>query len=55
MIRTEKLNDEVRRRLDAVSARLSSDAVTELVGKVVIDEQDVAAVATAFLTKNGLL
>ena len=55
VIRTEKLNDEVRRLLDAVSARLSSDTVTELVGKVVIDGQDVAAVAKAFLATNGLL
>ena len=55
VIRTEKLNDEVRRLLDAVSARLSSDTVTELVGTVVIDGQDVAAVATAFLAANGLL
>jgi hypothetical protein len=29
--------------------------VTELVGKVVIDGQDVAAVAEAFLAANGLL
>ena len=55
VIRTEKLNDEVRRLLDAVSARLSSDAVTELVGKVVIDGEDVAGVAKAFLVANGLL
>jgi osmoprotectant transport system substrate-binding protein len=55
VIRTEKLNDEVRRLLDAVSARLSSDTVTELVGKAVIDGQDVAAVATAFLAANRLL
>jgi osmoprotectant transport system substrate-binding protein len=55
VIRTDKLNDEVRRLLDGVSARLSSGAVTELVGKVVIDGQDVAAVAKAFLAANGLL
>lgn len=55
VIRTDKLNDEVRQLLDAVSARLSSDTVTELVGKVVIDGQDVAPVATAFLAANGLL
>ena len=55
VIRTEKLNDEVRQLLDAVSARLSSDAVTELVGKIVIDGQDVTAVATAFLAVNSLL
>jgi osmoprotectant transport system substrate-binding protein len=55
VIRTEKLNDEVWRLLDAVSARLSSDKVTDLVGKVVIDGQDVAAVATAVLAANGLI
>jgi osmoprotectant transport system substrate-binding protein len=55
VIRTEKLDDEVRRLLDAVSARLTSDTVTELVGKVALDGQGVAAVATAFLTGNGLL
>ena len=55
VIRSEMLNDEVRRLLDAVSARLSSETVTELVGRVVIDGQDVATVATGFLTSNNLL
>jgi osmoprotectant transport system substrate-binding protein len=55
LIRSEKLNDEVRGLLDAVSARLSTEKVTELVGKVVIDGQGVAAVANEFLTANGLL
>ena len=55
VIRTQKLNDEVRRLLDAVSARLSSDKVTELVGKIVIDGQSMAAVAKAFLAANGRL
>ena len=55
VIRTEKLNDEVRRLLDGVSARLSSATVTELVGKVVIDGQAVAAVAKAFLAATDLL
>jgi osmoprotectant transport system substrate-binding protein len=55
VIRTEKLNDEVRRLLDGVSARLSNDIVTDLVRKVVIDGQGVAAVAAAFLTANGLV
>jgi osmoprotectant transport system substrate-binding protein len=55
VIRTEQLNAEVRRLLDGVSARLSSDSVTELVGKVVIDGRDVATVATTFLAANDLL
>ena len=55
VIRSDKLNNEVRGLLDAVSARLSTENVTELVGKVVIDKQHVAAVAREFLTANGLL
>ena len=55
VIRTDLLSDEVRGLLDAVSARLSSDTVTQLVGKVVIDGQSVAAVARSFLAANGLL
>jgi osmoprotectant transport system substrate-binding protein len=55
VIRTEKLNDEVRESLDAVSARLTTENMTELVGQVVIDGRSVSAVATGFLTRNGLL
>ena len=55
VIRSEMLNDEVRRLLDAVSARLSTEKTTQLVGRVVIDGQDVATVATGFLTSNNLL
>jgi osmoprotectant transport system substrate-binding protein len=55
LIRSETLNDEIRRLLDAVSARLSTEKVTELTGRVAIDGQAVAAVATAFLIRSGLL
>ena len=55
VIRSETLNGEVRALLDSVSARLKTGKVTRLVGKVVIDGQDVAAVANGFLTANGLL
>jgi osmoprotectant transport system substrate-binding protein len=55
VIRSERLNDEVRSLLDPVSARLSTENVTELVGKVQLDGQDVATVARGFLTANGLL
>ena len=40
VIRSEKVNDKVRGLLDAVSAELSSDVVTGLVGRVVIDGED---------------
>ena len=55
VIRTEKLNDEVRGLLDAVSAKLTTENVTTLVGRVVLDGQDVASVAKHFLVANGLL
>jgi osmoprotectant transport system substrate-binding protein len=55
VIRADKLNDEIRGLLDAVSARLSTDNVTELIGRVVNDKQSVATVARQFLDANGLL
>jgi osmoprotectant transport system substrate-binding protein len=54
-IRSNKLSPEVRTLLDAVSAKLTSEKVTELVGKIVIDGEDVAVVARAFLILNDLL
>jgi osmoprotectant transport system substrate-binding protein len=55
VIRSEKLDDEVRSLLDAVSATLTSKEMTRLVGQVVIDGQDVADVAQGSLTQNRLL
>jgi osmoprotectant transport system substrate-binding protein len=55
VIRTEKLNDEIRAALDAVSARLTTDNVTTLVGRVAVDGEDVASVARDFLAANDLL
>jgi glycine betaine/choline ABC-type transport system substrate-binding protein len=54
VIRTEELNDEVREVLDGVSAALSNEDVTELVGRIVIEGEDVASVARAFLVANDL-
>ena len=55
VIRSDKVNDEIRGLLDGVSARLSNDVLTYLVGQVVIDGLEVPAVARDFLTANGLL
>ena len=55
VIRTEKLNDEVRRLLDGVSAKLTTKNVTTLVGEVVQSGEDVASVAKAFLIANDLI
>ena len=49
------MDEEVRRALDEVSAQLSSDDVTALIGKVVIDGEDIGRVARDFLMANGLL
>ena len=55
VIRTAVLNDQIRNRLDEVSAALTTENVTALIGKVVLDGQDVPTVATAFLRANHLL
>ena len=55
VIRTDKLNDEVRALLDGVSAKLTTDNVTALVGQVVLDGQDVPTVAKEFLSANDLI
>jgi osmoprotectant transport system substrate-binding protein len=55
VIRSDRLNEEVRILLDDVSARLSTETMTELVGRVVIDGQDVSTVAGGFLTSNDLV
>lgn len=54
VIRSDRLNSEVRRLLDAVSAQLSTENVTELVGKVVINGRSMGTVARRFLAANGL-
>jgi osmoprotectant transport system substrate-binding protein len=55
VIRSDKLNDQIRGLLDAVSAKLSTSEMTELIGQVVIDGRSVEDVATDFLNRNGLL
>jgi osmoprotectant transport system substrate-binding protein len=55
LIRDEVLNDEVTELLNGVSAELTTDGMLELVGRVQVDQEDVEAVATEFLTEAGLL
>lgn len=55
VIRSAVLNDEVRAALDSVSAELTSEIVTMLVGEVAIDGQAVSSVAREFLVRHGLL
>jgi osmoprotectant transport system substrate-binding protein len=55
VIRTAVLNNEIGRLLDGVGAALTTDNVTALIGKVVLDGQDIPTVAKAFLRANHLL
>jgi osmoprotectant transport system substrate-binding protein len=55
VIRVDALDGRVRAMLNDVSARLTSPIVTRLVGKVVLDGQDVPAVAERFLQAQGLV
>jgi len=55
VLRSEELNDEVRAALDAVSAQLSNEDVTALVGEVVIEGGEIASVATEFLVARDLV
>ena len=55
VIRSDKVNGEIRALLDGVSARLTNDTLTYLVGQVVIDGLGIRAVARGFLSANGLL
>lgn len=49
-----KATTEVTTALDAVSAKLTTDEVTKLVEKVVIEKQDAATVADTWLKANSL-
>jgi osmoprotectant transport system substrate-binding protein len=55
VVRNEVLNDEIEGLLNAVSASLTTENITELNGQVEIDQEDPATVAEAFLSEQGLL
>ncbi|MGH2676063.1 MAG: ABC transporter substrate-binding protein [Actinomycetota bacterium] len=55
VVRTEVLNDEITELLNGVSATLTTENITELNGRVEIDGEDPATVATAHLEAEGLL
>jgi osmoprotectant transport system substrate-binding protein len=54
-VRTAVLNDEITSLLNAVSAKLTTENVTQMVGEVVNDQKDPSDVAKEFLTAQGLL
>lgn len=55
VVRTAVLNDEITSLLNAVSAKLTTENVTQMVGEVANDQKDPADVAEEFLTSQGLL
>ena len=55
VVRNDLLNDEITELLNAVSAELTSEIMIELNGRVELDKEDAATVATDFLTEVGLL
>ncbi|HEX7537007.1 MAG TPA: ABC transporter substrate-binding protein [Dermatophilaceae bacterium] len=54
LITKSKVNPTVSATLNAISAKLDTATLGELVKQVVVDKKDAAAVAKEFLTKNSL-
>jgi len=54
LIAKKVATQQVTDTLDAVSAKLTTQDLSALVGKVDVDHQDASAVAKEWLTKNGL-
>jgi osmoprotectant transport system substrate-binding protein len=55
VVRTEVLDDEIEELLNAVSATLTTENITELNGRVEIDGEDPADVANSHLVEEGLI
>jgi osmoprotectant transport system substrate-binding protein len=55
VVRADVLDGTIEERLNAISAALTTENVTELNGRVEIDAEDPAAVAADFLAQNNLL
>lgn len=54
-VNADVLNDEIAELLNAVSAELTTENITELNGRVELGNEDPATVATSFLEEAGLL
>jgi osmoprotectant transport system substrate-binding protein len=55
LIRTDHKSDEIATALNAVSAKLTTDDLTELVKRVDVGKENAKAVAKDWLTKNSLV
>jgi osmoprotectant transport system substrate-binding protein len=54
LMRKDKVNDTITAALNAVSAKIDTATLTDLVKQVDVDKKDASAVAKDFLLKNGL-
>ncbi len=54
LVRKDRVTDQVRGALDAVSAKLDTATLTDLVKQVDVDKKDAKVVAKEWLTKAGL-
>lgn len=54
LARESELTDEGREALNAVSAALDTQLLTDLVARVEVDQEDPSAVAEDFLSENDL-
>jgi len=54
LMRKDKVNDTITAALNAVSAKIDTATLTDLVKQVDVDKKDASAVAKEFLTKNNL-
>jgi osmoprotectant transport system substrate-binding protein len=55
LVKSSVLNDKMKELLNKISSKLTTQNMTDLNSKVVIDKDDPAAVAKQFLQDNGLL
>lgn len=55
LVSTDVLNDEIAELLNAVSAVITTDNITPLNARVLVDQEDPEDVARDFLEENGLL
>ncbi len=55
LVRQDADSDELRALLDPVTQSLTDENMLDLVGRIVIDEEDIAEVATSHLEDAGLL
>jgi osmoprotectant transport system substrate-binding protein len=55
VVRDDVLDDTIEELLNAISATLNNDNITELNGRVEIDQEDPETVAEDFLTEQGLI